>query len=225
MKLKNWNLFEIIWLSTFSFIAIMLTVVWGDTLLGFSAFITGVLCVVFAAKGNILTYVFGMYNTFAYAYLAYTNGLYGEVGLNLLFFIPMNVIGFIMWKKKMNGNEVKMRDMKVNKLIIVLGLAVLAIIALGYGLSMIEGQNSPYIDATTNILSIIATILMVLRFKEQWVMYIILNIFTVFMWSMRTINGSEDGTMMIVMWSAYLINAFYGYYTWNKGAKCEVELK
>ena len=39
------------------------------------------------------------------------------------------------------------------------------------------------------------------------------------MWTSRTIAGSQDGAMMIVMWSAYLINAVYCYYTWSKGAK------
>ena len=89
MKIKSWNLYEIIWLALFSMVAITLTIVWKYTIFGFSVFITGVLCVILAAKGNLWTYIFGMYNTFGYAYLAFTNGLFGEMGLNLLFFAPM----------------------------------------------------------------------------------------------------------------------------------------
>lgn len=94
----NWNLFEITWLVLFTSIAVGFTVITKDSLFGFTVFITGVLCVVLAAKGNLMSYVFGMYNTIGYAYLAYMNGLFGEVMLNLLFFVPMNVIGFYMWK-------------------------------------------------------------------------------------------------------------------------------
>lgn len=60
---------------------------------------------------------------------------------------------------------------------------------------------------------------MVRRFKEQWLVYIVLNLFTVLLWAIRLLEGSSEGMLMIVMWSAYLVNAVYGYYNWNKGAK------
>lgn len=215
--MKNWNLYEIIWLVVFSVVAIVITVIAKDTWFGFSVFITGVLCVILAAKGDIWTYLFGTYNTFAYAYLAYTNGLLGEMGLNLFFFAPMNIIGFIMWKKRMNGNTVEMRGMKIKGFILTTVSCILGSLAIGFGLSLIPTQNTPYIDATTNVLSIVATFLMVWRYKEQWLVYIALNLFTILMWIIRVLNGSPDGAMMIVMWSAYLVNSVYGYYNWSKG--------
>lgn len=215
----DWNLYEIAWLCLFSGIAIALTIIMKDTLFGFTVFITGVLCVVLAAKGELMTYVFGMYNTFGYAYLAYVNGLFGEVMLNLLFFVPMNVIGFVMWKNHRHGGKLAMRQMDLRGLILVAAICVLGTLSLGFGLSFIPSQNSAYIDALTTVLSVVATFLMVRRFKEQWLVYIVLNIFTVLLWVIRTLDGSPDGVMMIVMWSAYLVNAVYGYYTWNKGAK------
>lgn len=218
-KLKNWTIYEIIWLFLFSLIAIVLTLMWQDTLFGFSVFITGVLCVVLAAKGNIFTYIFGMYNTLGYAYLAYNNGLYGELGLNMLFFVPMNIVGFIMWRRYVENGKLRMLQMKKSNFILLVFACGLTILGLGFGLSFIPGQNSPYIDATTNVLSVVATILMVKRYKEQWLLYIVLNFFTIIMWTLRTVNGSSDGPMMIVMWSAYLINAIYGFTVWHKGAQ------
>lgn len=215
----GWNLYEIAWLGLFSGIAVALTVMMKDTLFGFTVFITGVLCVVLAAKGNLMTYVFGMYNTFGYAYLAYVNGLFGELLLNLLFFVPMNAIGFFMWRKHRHDGKLAMRQMDWRGLLLVAAVSALGSLSLGFGLSFIPGQNSPYIDALTTVLSIVATFLMVRRFKEQWLVYIVLNIFTVLLWVIRMMDGSPDGALMIVMWSAYLINAIYGYYTWNKGAK------
>lgn len=218
--LKGWTLFELLWLGLFSAIAIFLTIVWQDTVFGLAVFITGVLCVVLTAKGNIWSYFFGFFNTLGYAYLAYSNNLFGEMGLNLLYFLPMNIVGFILWKKHMTKDkQLKMRKMKLSGLLLTLGICISGIVGMGFLLSLIATQNTPYIDATTNILSIVATILTARRFKEQWLLYIVLNIFTIIMWSIRTINGSSDGLLMIVMWSAYLINAFYGYYNWSKGAE------
>ncbi|AIQ15168.1 nicotinamide riboside transporter PnuC [Paenibacillus durus] len=215
----TWNLYELVWLGLFSGTAIVLTVIMRDTFFGFTVFITGVLCVILAAKGNLMTYVFGMYNTFGYAYLAYVNGLFGEVMLNLLFFVPMNAIGFLMWKKHRHDGKLAMRQMDRRSMFLLVAVCVLGSLSLGFGLSFIPAQNSPYIDALTTVLSVVATFLMVRRFKEQWLLYIVLNTFTVLLWVIRMLDGSTDGGLMIVMWGAYLINAIYGYYTWNKGAK------
>lgn len=215
----NWKGFELLWLVVFTLIGVVFTFLSKDSLFGFTVFITGVLCVVLTAKGKLMSYVFGMYNTIGYAYLAYINGLFGEVMLNLLFFVPMNVIGFYMWKKNSAGGKLFMRQMEVKGILSAITVCVLGSLLLGFGLSFLPGQNSPYIDAITTVLSVVATILMVRRFKEQWLVYIVLNMFTVLLWAIRTVDGSSEGPLMIVMWSAYLINAVYGYYNWNQGAK------
>ncbi|OZQ81523.1 nicotinamide mononucleotide transporter [Paenibacillus sp. VTT E-133291] len=215
----GWNLFEIVWLVLFTSIAVAFTVISKDSLFGFTVFITGVMCVVLAAKGNLMSYVFGMYNTVGYAYLAYINGLFGEVMLNLLFFVPMNIVGFYMWKNNHQDGKLSMRQMDLKGLFLVGAVCVIGCLLLGIGLSFIPGQNSPYIDAITTVLSIVATFLMVRRFKEQWLVYIVLNMFTVLLWVIRMMEGSGEGLLMIIMWSAYLVNAAYGYYNWNKGVK------
>ncbi len=220
MKIKGWNSYELSWLIIFIIIGAYISVSSGEIkYFDLSVFISGILCVVLAAKGSIWTYIFGMYNTFGYAYMSYTNGLFGEMGLNLFFFAPTNVIGLMMWRKKMEENVVIMREL-ANKYRVITGIVcIVGIVATGFLLSLIKGQNTPYIDATTNTLSIIATVLMMYRYKEQWILYIILNIFTIIMWSIRMANGSPEGMLMIVMWSSYLVNAVYGYYNWSKGVK------
>lgn len=214
--MKNWNLYEIIWISFFSIAAFMPALMQKDSLFGLSTFITGIFCVLLAAKGKIMTYAFGMYNTFAYAYISYANGLYGEMGLNLLFFIPMNIVGFLFWKKRLQNNVVEKRRLKVKEFGCLVLTCILSIAVLGWMLSLIKDQNTPYIDATTNILSIAATLLMVWRYREQWMLYIVLNVVTIIMWIIRTIQGSSEGLLMIIMWIAFLTNAVYGLYLWTK---------
>jgi nicotinamide mononucleotide transporter len=222
--LRDWTSFEIIWLSIFSSIALLLTIIWKDTLFGLVVFITGVLCVVLTAKGSIWSFFFGLFNTLGYAYIAYSNNLFGEMGLNIFFFLPMNFVGFMVWKNHMTReNVVEMREMDFWGLVRIFVICLVGIAAMGYSLSLIAAQNTPYIDATTNVLSMVATILTVKRYKEQWVLYILLNVFTIIMWSLRIMNGSPDGALMVVMWSAYLINAFYGYFNWSRGSRAFME--
>jgi len=216
--MKDWKIYEIIWLALFSAVAVFLTVTSNGSVFDFSVFLSGVLCVVLAAKGNIWTYAFGIYNTFSYAWLSYANGLFGEMGLNLFFFAPMTVIGYFMWKKHMSGHIVEMKKLRRATVLTIFAGSLASIAVMGWLLSFIPTQNTPYIDATTNVLSIVATFLMIMRFKEQWIMYMTLNVFTILMWSIRLANGSSEGMMMVVMWSAYLVNSIYGYHVWSAGA-------
>lgn len=217
--ISYWNIYERFWLITFCGVAIWITIVGGDSLFGFTVFLSGVLCVILAAKGSITNYPVGMFNTVGYSWLSWQNGLYGEVSLNMLFYLPMMVIGFLMWRKHVNkGGIVVMRKLPVKAAAIVSAASIAAVTGLGFILSLLGGQNTPYIDASTNVLSVAATILMVRRYREQWTAYIIVNVLSVIMWSLRTAAGSPEGPMMTVMWSAYLINSFYGLYNWTRGA-------
>ena len=217
--ISYWNIYERMWLCIFCGIAVWITVASGDNLFGFAVFISGVLCVVLVAKGSILNYPIGAFNTAGYAWLAFQNGLYGEVGLNLFFYLPMMVIGFLMWRKHIDtGGVVGMRRLPAKAVFLVSCICAAAIAGLGFALSMITTQNTPYIDAATNVLSVAATLLMVRRYREQWAGYITLNVLSVIMWVFRAGAGNPDAGLMVVMWSAYLVNSVYGMYNWTKGA-------
>ncbi|MDD3118099.1 MAG: nicotinamide riboside transporter PnuC [Victivallales bacterium] len=220
--LRPWRPFEITWLAVFCLIALILTWWSKDTWLGFTAFITGVVCVVLTAKGSIWSFWWGYVNILTYAGVAYANGLYGEMGLNLLFFLPSTIVGLFMWRRNMKtAGHLVMRRLARSWHLALAVMCLIATVALGWGLSRIAGQNTPYIDALTDVLSIAATLLMVWRFREQWACWLTLDVFTVLMWSLRWAAGSPEGALMTTMWSAYLINAVYGWYNWSRGAEEE----
>jgi nicotinamide mononucleotide transporter len=141
------------------------------------------------------------------------------MALNLLFFAPTNVVGFVMWRRHLAEGSVEMRSLgRVPRLLVALACVVL-IAVLGYALSYIKTQNIPYFDAASTILSIVATLLMMWRYKEQWILYIVLNAVTIAMWLIRLVQGSNDGSMMVIMWTAFLVNSIYGYVNWHRGSR------
>lgn len=221
--MKHWKPFEIIWLVVFLAIGSWISLNTNDSLFNYLVLITGIGCVVLAAKGHIMTYAFGLVNSILYAYTAYGNQLYGEVGLNLLFYVPTNLIGFMLWKKHLTDSVVIMKKMTITHSLWIYASCIALIGLLGFLLSLIPSQNTPYIDAATNIIGITATLLMMYRYREQWILYISLNVLTIMMWFIRMVNGSQDGAIMIVMWGAFLVNAVYGYYNWSKRAVTERE--
>ncbi len=223
MKIKGWNLFEIIWLVSFSAIELIIAFTAHESFLGITTYLAGVFCVVLAAKGNIWNYPVGIYNSVVYAFISYQNGLFGEVMLNLLFFVPTGIIGWIMWSKKMQDSTVIMRKMKLKFMCGMILLGALGTLAYGFWLSTLKGQNTPYMDSFNVVASIIATILMMLRFREQWVFYIGINIAETVMWVIRFAHGGSDTATMVVMWVAYLVNSVYGLYVWNKGSQAKAD--
>ena len=95
----NWTKFEKGLMIVATALMIVLSFIWKDTPIGTLSAVTGVISVVLCAKGRVSNYVFGMVYVTAYAYVAFQNKLYGEVMMNLLYYVPMNVIGFITWTK------------------------------------------------------------------------------------------------------------------------------
>lgn len=187
--------------------------------------ITGVLCVVLVAKGKISNFAFGLVNVVLYVYLAYTWKLYGDVMLNAFYYLPIQFIGYFTWKKRMSAETgvVKAKTMTGGQLFMV---AVGSIVAVGlYAQVLIKlGGNTPYLDSTSTVLSIIAQLLMLFMFAEQWLLWIVVNIVSVAMWLVPAMTGDAAAISMAIMWGAYLVNAMYGYYNWKKMAK-EIETK
>lgn len=185
-----------------------------------SVSLSGILCVGLIAVGRREGYLIGLYNSLSYSILAYGNGLYGEVYLNLLFFVPTGIIGYVMWYRHTRQDmTVEMRQLSWTQRLIVAAICMVSTIGLYLLLRLNPLQNTPFIDATTNILSVVATFLMMWRYKEQWLLYILLNIITIVMWFLRFKAGGAAGDLMILMWSLFLLNALFGYWRWHMGTK------
>lgn len=181
--------------------------------------VSGVACVSLIAIGKRLGYLIGLVSSITYAWIAYQNGLFGEVGLNILFYLPTGVAGYFMWaKNEANGTVNMQRLASRQRLWLVLG-SVLATIVLGLVLRAIPGQNSPFVDAATNVLSIIATLLMMWRFAEQWWLYVALNVLTVSLWTIRYLADGYAADRMIFLWLIYLINSVFGLIIWARGVE------
>jgi len=216
--LNDWTLFEKVWLLIFTLINLYLFFVWQDTIIGLITSLTGMICVVLVAKGKISNYYFGIINVILYAYIAYNSRYYGEVMLNVFYFLPVQFVGIYYWVKHRDKDKSK-DDVKVSNLTfkekILWGfLSFVGVLVYGFILRILGG-NLPFVDSISTVLSIIAMVLMIKRVTEQWILWIVVDIVSVYMWFYVLFQGGND-VSMLVMWSAYLVNAIYGYYNWKK---------
>ena len=222
---KGWSMFEKCWLVLSTVIMIVLSIIWGDNTLALISGITGILGVVLAAKGKVSTYVFATINVAIYAYLTFNNHLYGEFMLNAFYYIPMNFVGFYLWSRHKDEESGEVEGKALTPKQIVLLLVATAVIVVIYWqiLTHLGGQLA-LIDAMSTVFSVIALIMQVARYAEQWLLWIIVNIVSVVMWVLL-IGKDSSAITMVVMWVAYLFNTIYGYYNWKKLAAKNKENK
>lgn len=198
---------------------------------GSVAGVAGVLCVVLVAKGSIWNYLFGVINVSLYAWISYKASLYGDAGLNALYYLPMQFIGWWQWRRRGaatssaeaermscgadSDTRVKARSMNsVLRLALALVCAVL-VVAVGFLLRSL-GDPQPFKDSATTVLSIIAQALMAMAFMEQWALWIVTNILSVIMWSICVVRGDAHAGVMVIMWVFYLLNSLNGLRVWAK---------
>lgn len=215
----DWTMFEKCWLALSSTLIVVLSLIWGDSVLAIFSSLAGIISVVLCAKGKIENYAFGLFQAVTYAYICFQSHIYGEVMYNILM-VPMIIIGIISWKKNMEADstEVKARNLTAKGWVIMILGSVAAVAGYSMILNMLGG-NFALVDSASTTLSVIATILMLARYSEQWVMWIVVNIVSVVLWVMALVQGDSSAVTMLVMWSAYLFNSTYGYINWRKMAK------
>lgn len=222
---KDWTLFEKIWIITFGLVGFGISIAWGDSFIGFIATITGMLANVLVAKGKISNYFFGVVAVLTYGYVAYGYGLYGEAMLNWGFYFLANVIGFFMWsknkkeeKEKLSGEDIPVKHLTAKGWLLVIGIFIVGAVSYAFILSQLNAQQVR-LDSMAVVLSIIAQILMLMRYAEQWYLWIAVNVLSIALWVVTLVQSGGNDYVMVIMWLAYLLNSIYGLINWRKLSK------
>ncbi|AZO96356.1 nicotinamide mononucleotide transporter PnuC [Iocasia frigidifontis] len=219
-KIKNyfsdWSIYEELWLALVCTIMISVWYLNGDTPFMLILSLTGSLNLVLGAKGKVTGLYFAVINSLLYSYQCMGVKLYGEVMYNLIYSIPVSIIAIYLWKKNTKSNgQVCFRTM-TPKLMVMIFIGTVAGI-FGYsGILKVMGGNLPFMDSLTTVVSVIASILYLMRFSEQWLMWVVVNALSIAMWIMVYMSGDKTALIIIVMKITNLLNSSYGYYNWKK---------
>lgn len=218
-ELSGWKPWEVLWIIISTVTILSLSIYLNESLIGIIMAITGVICVVLTGKGKLSSYVFGMVNTVLYAYVAYGAKYYGDAMLNILYYAPMNVVGWVMWNKHISveTKEVEKKRLKGTGIVSVFIGSAIGIFLYGLILKRMGG-SIPFVDALTTVLSVVAQILCVKRYMEQWILWIIIDVVSVYMWAVAFINGGES-IATLIMWSIYLLNAIFMFVKWYRESR------
>lgn len=194
--------------------------------LGITAAVAGILCVVLAAKGSIWNYLFGIIQVSLYAWVSYKSEAYGNAAVNALYYFPMQFVGWWQWRKRGAGmssedsSAVKARRLDPKMRIVLAAAVAVVTIATTFALKAVNDAQ-PFNDAFTTVLCIAAQALMTFAFVEQWVLWIVFNVFTVIMWSVFAAKGTPHSVPMLIMYIFYLLNSINGLIVWIRLSRVE----
>lgn len=205
-------------------ICIILSVISGiltkDLLIGGSILLTGLLCAYFASEGKRINYIFGFINYILMGYVSFKNNLFGIFFFYIFVFAPLQLQGFIAWKKSIKAdNNIKVREFTFKNSIIITISCIIGSFILGYFLTLIPNQRLALMDSTSNCINLCGVILMILRFKESWWLWLINNVVDLSIWIITFINKGSDSTMMLFTSIGYLLINIYGVVKWHIESK------
>ena len=180
----------------------------NETVLSLISGLSGVISVVLCSQKKLSFYFWSFLQLITFNILAYQHQLYGKILENIFYAITM-VFGVIIWKNNSKNGEVQPKSMQTNDWIVISIHFILGVICL-YFLLNEANDSQPLLDAITTVLAIVAQLLMIFRYKEQWIFWFILDILCVIMWII------ENNWCMVMQYIFWTTNCIYGYYMWNK---------
>ena len=181
------------------------------------AVLSGIISVWFAKKENILLYPIGTVSVLIWIYLCWIGEIYSQAVINL-FFLVMNIYGWYNWSRKdnseMNKVQIKFSSIKENILYII--VAALLTLLIYSALSNIEILNFDWkfvlMESFITALNFIAMWLMAWKRVENWVLWIIGDIFCVPLFIFK------EYYLSVAQFFIFIIIAFMGYFEWKKKA-------
>ncbi len=153
------------------------------------AAITSLFCVYLTVKNNIWNWFWGLIGSVLYGYIFFRiSHLYANAGLQLLYFVPMQFLGWYVWFK---GNPDKNDALPISALtnrerVVWSAITLLLSVALFYGLSPLVTAfrlplpQLPPMDCFTTGLSIVAQFLQTYKKFENWIFWIVADLIYTF---------------------------------------------
>ena len=183
----------------------------GASILSLISGVSGIFAVVLCAERKMTFWIFAWIQLITYLILAWEQKLWGEVGENIFYAITM-IGGMFIWNKYKENDKVKSRPLSKNFFELIKITCTIGILLLWYCLKR-TNDPQPFMDSITTVPAIIAQILMITAYKEQWYFWLIIDIASIYMWAIAC------DWCMVSQFIFWTINCLYGLRKWNN---CEV---
>ena len=215
----NWKKFEVAYICGLLLLQFIVYAIEPDSPIGMISGVAGVLSLVLAMKGRRICFFFGIIQCVAMTYIAWISHAYGSFAMDIVYVISQP-IGWFMW-----GRDQATKSFDKSTRHKIFAGAFAAWIVGWIVLANLEGQL-PYLDSMNLVVSMIAQLLYILKYQENWSLWIFVNIANLIFWSVLTFQmmGGENeiGSMganlsQVALQAALLFNSIYANKVWASG--------
>ena len=170
------------------------------------------------AKQKLINYWFGLAGVLIFGYIFREFQLYSDMLLQWVFYAPLQIVGYFMWKygRTLGTESFEAPDsMKVVSLgwsgrSLWAAVILIAAAILGYFMATNTDASFPYADALTTTMSIVASILMLKKIFENWIVWIAMDLIAIPIYYQKELYVTSG------LYVIFLCLASYGAYTWYK---------
>lgn len=182
-----------------------------DTLLSFVSGIAGVFSVVYCSERKLSFYFWSFLQIVTFTIICFNEHLYAKIFENVFYLITLGC-GLGIWLANRGvDNKVETRYCDKKQVNIFLTLLLICMFILFPTLYHFGG-TLPWFDAFTTSLAIVAQIMMILRFQENWIVWFIVDVLCIILFTLT------HNWCMVAQYTFWTINTIYGYRIWNNNS-------
>ena len=147
----------------------------------------------FLARGKLLGLVLSIISSVLYVVVSIFAKVYGEVIINVLLYIPLDVFAVITFKKNKNKDvdELDIRKTNLKSALIISGATILLSGVIFVILYFIPGQVYPLLNTLSISLFLMALFVRNFRYKEFWWFNLLGNLLSIIMWALVSTSSVE----------------------------------
>lgn len=133
------------------------------------------------AKNNVWCWIWGILAVVLYGYVFYISHLYSSMGLQALYYLPMQFYGWWVWLRcgPRRDNDLPIIRLSRRGFIFWFGINIPLATLLGY-LMTFTGAELSYADALVTAMSVIAQYLLTHKYIENWILWILVDVLYAF---------------------------------------------
>lgn len=173
----------------------------------------GIMYVFLSVKQNILTWLLGLLTSFLYVFVFFDSGFYADMALQS-YYVFISIYGWFIWahgKPDSHGKEALPVTRTSKKLFLILLVISLTLwIFIWLILKKFTDSSVPIGDSFITALSIVATWMLARKKIEHWLVWIVVDIVSVFLYIYKDLYPT------VVLYIIYTIAAAWGYFVWKK---------
>ena len=182
------------------------------TFFEFVAVVTALIYIYFAAKEKNICFLFGLISSLIYVYISFQARYYFDSFLNA-YYVVMSIVGWFNWRSHGNHQSAVIKKLTHGKLAMLILGGLLLSFVLGYFTDRNTDASLAYLDSFTTVFALIATWMVVEKYIENWLIWIVVDGIGIGMYFWKELYFTA-GLFLI-----YTIIVIIGYFEWKKKMK------